>query len=265
MPQLYSIHRGDNLTSIARRFNTTPEAIAEANGLRDVDDIVAGRTLTIPNAWGSGTVRSTTVARDGFEERQAPAVALTVESTGGRGIRASPDGTPMFRQGDPEWGARVMRKVTSLSRSGCAVTVTAMAMSKISGRTITPGELDQYLDTHGGYTRTNAMDWSVAVRAQGLTTERARWSLDRINEELDAGRPVAVGVDYKPGSEGGANGTDHWVAVTRRERNEQGSSTYFANDPATGTVITLSLSHGRLIGPGGYKSTGQLQVFGQNG
>ena len=81
MPQLYSIHRGDNLTAIARRFNTTPEAIAEANGLRDLDDIEAGATLTIPDAFVTGPVRSTTVAGDGFVEHRAPTVALTVEST----------------------------------------------------------------------------------------------------------------------------------------------------------------------------------------
>ncbi|AKQ69541.1 Membrane-bound lytic murein transglycosylase D precursor [Myxococcus hansupus] len=51
----YRIRQGDTLTSIARRNNTTVDALARANNIRDPDRIITGKTLTIPGA------------RDGFD------------------------------------------------------------------------------------------------------------------------------------------------------------------------------------------------------
>ena len=44
----YTIRRGDNLGSIARRFGTTVSAIARANGISNPNRIRAGQTLRIP-------------------------------------------------------------------------------------------------------------------------------------------------------------------------------------------------------------------------
>jgi LysM repeat protein len=44
----YKIKKGDNLSSLAKRFNTTVEALAQANGIKDVNRIYAGKTLTVP-------------------------------------------------------------------------------------------------------------------------------------------------------------------------------------------------------------------------
>jgi len=46
--QVYVVQYGDTLYSIASRFNTTPEAIAVANNLPDVNTIYIGQTLVIP-------------------------------------------------------------------------------------------------------------------------------------------------------------------------------------------------------------------------
>ena len=134
----------------------------------------------------------------------------------------------------------------NISQSGCAMTASAMALSKISGRTLNPGQLDQYLDTHHGYSG-DSLNWDVAARAYGLNATRPAFSLDRINRDVDAGRPVVVGVDYKRGSRGGANGTDHWVTITGRERDAQGHSVYLANDPATGRQFRFTEQGGRLV------------------
>ncbi|MBL0695268.1 LysM peptidoglycan-binding domain-containing protein [Comamonas sp. JC664] len=56
----YRIRQGDTLGAIARRNNTTVDALARANNIRDPDRIIAGKTLTIPGA------------RDGFEAANAP-------------------------------------------------------------------------------------------------------------------------------------------------------------------------------------------------
>ncbi len=46
--QEYVVQYGDTLFSIAQRFNTTPEAIAEYNNLPDVNSIYVGQRLLIP-------------------------------------------------------------------------------------------------------------------------------------------------------------------------------------------------------------------------
>ncbi len=47
-PTTYTVLPTDTLFKIARAHNTTPEAIIRANSLRNMADIEAGRTLTIP-------------------------------------------------------------------------------------------------------------------------------------------------------------------------------------------------------------------------
>lgn len=44
----YTVESGDTLSAIARRFNTTVEALCEANGIEDPNRIRAGQVLTIP-------------------------------------------------------------------------------------------------------------------------------------------------------------------------------------------------------------------------
>ncbi|MBL8957882.1 MAG: LysM peptidoglycan-binding domain-containing protein, partial [Myxococcaceae bacterium] len=285
--QTYAIRPGDNLTRIAERFSVSVEDLVRANGITNPDRIYAGDTLTIPDEFSDGERRSSRIesgvhnAHIGDEynspndpnawrtptpmgevndERRAGVAAGPITAANGRQHPTSFDGTPMYRQGDPEWGARALGTGSSISRAGCAMTATAMAISKISGQPITPGELDQYLDTHRGYSG-NALRWDVAASARGLGVERPAWNLDTINRQLDQNRPVVIGIDNRAGSNGGANGTDHWVTVTRRERDAQGNSTYFANDPATGREIRLREQGGRLVGDNNYRSSGQLITF----
>lgn len=46
----YTVQRGDTLSSIARRFNTTVEAILRANNIANPNYIYAGQKLVIPKA-----------------------------------------------------------------------------------------------------------------------------------------------------------------------------------------------------------------------
>jgi LysM repeat protein len=46
----YTVQRGDTLSSIARRFNTTVEAILQANNIANPNYIYAGQSLVIPEA-----------------------------------------------------------------------------------------------------------------------------------------------------------------------------------------------------------------------
>lgn len=174
------------------------------------------------------------------------------------------NGTPLYRQGDSRWGSRTLGRNYTIASAGCAMTATAMAISKISGRPINPGELDAYLDRNGGYSG-DALYWDKAAHARGLHASRPSWSLSTIDANLKAGRPVVIGVDYKAGSGGGANGTDHWITIVGRKTDNSGRVVYIAHDPANGGVMYLNASGGRLQGKTSsgknYRSTGCLVTF----
>ncbi|MFL5319872.1 MAG: LysM peptidoglycan-binding domain-containing protein [Myxococcaceae bacterium] len=182
---------------------------------------------------------------------------------GGGGNVASDGSVPRYSQGDARWGYRTLGHNYTIRSAGCAMTATAMAISKISGNPIDPGQLDAYLDSHGGYYG-DGLVWDVAARSRGLHASKPGWSISTIDSQLKQGRPVVIGVDYHSGSGGGANGTDHWVTVTGRGVDNAGHVYYSINDPNGGGVFKLYLSGGRLMGQGAggyYKSTGELVVF----
>ncbi|KFE68654.1 glucosaminidase domain-containing protein [Hyalangium minutum] len=262
---VYSVRSGDTLNALAKRFNTSVSEIAKANNITNPNKISTGQKLTIPDGFDRPTTKPTqSGGSSSGGGSSAPAQAAgnggPVRDSNGRQYQTSSDGTPMYKQGDAEWGSRALGTGSSISAAGCAMTATSMAVSKISGQAINPGQMDKYLDSHGGYVG-NGLVWDKAAQAAGLHASKQGWSLDTINKQVDAGRPVVIGVDYKAGSGGGANGTDHWITVTGRGK-EGGKDVYFANDPATGKQITLRNEGGRLVGgPSNYKSTGELVTF----
>jgi hypothetical protein len=193
------------------------------------------------------------------------------ESTRKTGPVESPvtvDGVPLYAQGDERWGGLYLGgSSTRIRRAGCAMTATAMAISKISGVLIDPGQLEEYLDAHHGYAGT-ALKWDVAAQSRGLkaTWPFPAWSLATIDKELEAGRPVVAGVDYRPGSGGGGGGTDHWVTITARSIKDN-KVTYTAHDPANGKRFTFSVSGSRLKttkstgAANDYITSGELRTF----
>ena len=76
----------------------------------------------------------------------------------------------------------------------------------------------------------------TSENAQGrLTVDSARAQEGRayIDQQLDAGRPVVVGVSHKDANYNVDNLTDHFVAITGRGVDEQGRTYYTFNDPGT--------------------------------
>lgn len=210
-----------------------------------------------------------TLALFGIPSTSAP----TFLRSNGTAFPTSADGTPMYKQSDSEWGATKLGNddtPKTIAARGCAMSSVAMALSKLSGEALTPAALDSYLDTHNGYDG-NSLKWAKAGQATQSpisVTKTTTWNLDSINTSLDAGRPVVLGVDYKPGASGGALGTDHWVCLTRRDTKDK--DVYYANDPATGAEVcfrkqsdgTLKqqpMKEGQEIP--GYRSSGEFVTF----
>ena len=177
------------------------------------------------------------------------------------------DGVPLYGQADAPWGDRILGSELKIRRAGCAMTATAMALSKISGRTIDPKQLDEYLDKNGGYAG-DGLNWGVAAQSRGLkaTYPWPTWSLAAVDKELSAGRPVVVGVDYRDGGGGGRWGTDHWVTITGKSLKGT-TPVYNAHDPANGRKFYFTVDGTRLRtttkagAANNYATTGELRTF----
>lgn len=72
----YVIQPGDTLSALARRYGTTVEALAQANGIRDANMIRAGATLQVPDGQGSPMQPTTGAVPRPRPQQQAQAVPL---------------------------------------------------------------------------------------------------------------------------------------------------------------------------------------------
>lgn len=88
----YKIKNGDTLSGIAKSYNTTVDAIASANGIKNKNLIFAGDTLTIPEGKAGGTssaVSGGTVTLTGGGD--IPVTAYKVGSSTAQTGKASAD------------------------------------------------------------------------------------------------------------------------------------------------------------------------------
>ncbi|WP_163998715.1 C39 family peptidase [Pyxidicoccus caerfyrddinensis] len=262
---------GSTATSSVMPASSATTSRPETGGGNQVEEYVCRFPVSYappPPAASSGPSFSaaTLALLGGTPPAAAPAGSFA--RADGTPFPTSMDGTPMYKQSDAEWGeSRLGASATAptLASRGCAVTSMAMALSKLSGETLTPGALDAHLDASAGYVG-SALVWGTA----GTATEKpvavektTTWSLDKVTKELESGRPVVLGVDYKEGGSGGTLGTDHWVCLTRKEGN-----LFFANDPATGDEVRFKVEGGALKqvpksteSIQGYKSSGEFTTF----
>ncbi len=88
----YQIRWGDTLSGLARRFGTTVQALARANGIQDVNRIFAGRTLRIPgrsDSFGAQPAGNTNTGgtRTGGVRENAPSSGNVSSSFGANASR----------------------------------------------------------------------------------------------------------------------------------------------------------------------------------
>lgn len=77
----YTVHRGESLSAIAKRFDTTWQELARINGLHDPNRIRVGQKIKLPGPPPSAARSSRSPART---RRDAPAPAHTEPSFMGR-------------------------------------------------------------------------------------------------------------------------------------------------------------------------------------
>jgi predicted chitinase/LysM repeat protein len=100
MSTVHTIRSGETLSSIARRYNSTVDALAKANNIQNPNLIISGRKLIIPDGFDARPrPASGPQAGDGFESRPTPAPAAapgsipTAASGQYNGTRAAPGTT----------------------------------------------------------------------------------------------------------------------------------------------------------------------------
>jgi LysM repeat protein/peptidoglycan hydrolase-like protein with peptidoglycan-binding domain len=274
-PLKYRVRAGDTLSKIASRNHVTVDVLVQANALPNPDRIGVGQMLSIPREAPpkpTPKVPSMPPSRPQTPLPVSKADAATVRNGPAQATKPPPlslemKGVPLYQQDDKRWGSHKLGSTLDIANYGCAMTAAAMAITKLSGRPMTPGQLDEYLDKHGGYSGDSLL-WDTAAAARGLsaTWPFPPWNLKTIDKELAAGRPVVVGVNTKEGSGGGRWGTNHWVTLTGKGM-EKGKTVYSAHDPANGKRFLFTVNEQKLEttpamgAAASYSTTGELRTF----
>jgi len=131
---------------------------------------------------------------------------------------------PVFQQGDPRWTFDLLGPTEdTIGQTGCAVTSAAMDLSAY-GVDTDPKRLNQYLNTHNGYTPNGWLYWEKAAEVAPFgQVEKAYEDLPSyglIDQNLVAGNPVIIRLTL-------SNGTTHFVVVVGKDGWD-----YLIRDPA---------------------------------
>ncbi|WP_342373737.1 LysM peptidoglycan-binding domain-containing protein [Myxococcus stipitatus] len=87
MTSLHSIQRGDTLGKLAQKFQTSVQALAKANNLKDPNLIIAGKSLRIPDGFDDRPFRvgSASTGASAGTSKAKTADSTTERSTGSGG------------------------------------------------------------------------------------------------------------------------------------------------------------------------------------
>jgi hypothetical protein len=283
------VQPGDTLGGIAHQLQaqgmpgTTGDLVrtlARLNGIADPDRIEVGQVLTLPRVPAPpprpadpvvvAAPQSLVSTGELFRapERQTLLRDQVLRLTRGwsaglpTGPVRTPDGTPLFRQGDAAWRTERLGTAAdgpTLAHAGCAVTACAMALSRMDGTVVTPDALLRHLRASGGF-QGPLLDWSAAGSAISAKPRAAASDLDcgGVDRELDAGRPVLLRVVHDVGGQP----RQHWICLTSRDVR---TGRYTAADPATGHTTLLTRTDGALASAAGepvqYASDGRMVTF----
>lgn len=174
---------------------------------------------------------------------------VTKYDPGASGTAISTDGVPLYSQGDSRWGDDYMGKSGQTIRQiGCAMTSTTMVLNKLSGKSFTPKDMNNYLNGQtNGYTPGGGIYWDTAAKYVSKSFTGKSYTKAVIDNELESGRPCVVSV----------KGTGHWVCVAGRKS----EGNYIIHDPSGGKVLDGKWS-GTYLQVGTYAAGTQIKTFG---
>ncbi|MBS2029605.1 MAG: C39 family peptidase [Deltaproteobacteria bacterium] len=203
----------------------------------------------------------------GWESTQKPGTTFSDGQHPG-GFPTS-NGYPIYVQGDQPWRNQKLGDASSktIFQAGCAMTATAMAMSGMTGKTITPSAVDDYMKTHDGMNG-SSLDWDKIGGAANppIHVDRKTLTSNEMLKSVLDHAPVVFAINHSGGS-----GDQHWLVATGVTADGTGIT---ATDPATGKVLTFKpnadgskFECANAPYPGGardYVMTGSAAVFSRS-
>ncbi len=202
--------------------------------------------------YGSGAVKAreygvdmNTLTADRAAPVSGAAATQTPTASSGGSVAVSTNGVPLFKQNDPNWGNDRLGRDGTIGGVGCAMTSTAMVLSKLAGRTIYPNALNTYLNNNSGYDG-NCIYWNKAAQYIGRSYTGRNYTRSVVDDELNNGRPMVISV----------NNAGHWVCVAGRKAD----GTYIIHDPGYGDVRTAKWN-GKILTVNGYSEGYYLRTF----
>jgi len=132
---------------------------------------------------------------------------------------------PRFAQSDARWADDALGSTSgTLAEEGCAVSSAAMVLA-FYGAKLDPGQLNQFLTAHDGYTTEGWLRWEVAADFAPGTARKAYEdspSFFLIDSNLLRGNPVIIRLRLP-------NGVTHFVVIVGKR-----GFHYLIQDPASG-------------------------------
>jgi murein DD-endopeptidase MepM/ murein hydrolase activator NlpD len=253
----YTVRNRDTLTSIANKLGTSVDDLAAANGLTNPNHIQVGQQLNVPGDQDEFT-HSVTATVSGVSSRPTPTPVT------GTNLAAIQAGQP-----PPVQQPSYLKQLISSPKATIAATVNharglpaaGEAAPTTAGQNAVHVNTPYYLQTQGGHGFTPGPRQcfaaaSAMARAAGghvsspanrieiathkdksgtitVNPQKAAQGRAHIDSELDAGRPVVVGVAHNHGRYNVDKMTDHFVTITGRGTDAQGRAYYTFNDPGT--------------------------------
>eukprot|EP01089_Gocevia_fonbrunei_P016344 TRINITY_DN5026_c0_g1_i1.p1 TRINITY_DN5026_c0_g1~~TRINITY_DN5026_c0_g1_i1.p1 ORF type:complete len:194 (+),score=31.27 TRINITY_DN5026_c0_g1_i1:97-678(+) len=147
----------------------------------------------------------------------------------------------LYKQCDSKWGRHPLGTSgrDTICSAGCAMSSVSMALASyeddINKHRVDPLNLDEWLQSHGGYADGDLIIWDSVSKLGKLRTETITTSLSRTKmlDYIHRRQPIVVNV--RDGS--------HWVLVIGYSESEE--AVYYVNDPGFNslTYTIQEMSH----------------------